>query len=87
MKYYVKDKKGRDVKGEDGRNLIVNEADKKMLQDNFQPHPYVYELVITDHMVHQIKIRVAASFSVKAIKSSLRRVDGDIEEAIRILRL
>ncbi len=87
MKYYVKDKKGKDVKGEDGRNLIVNEVDKKLLQNNLQPHPYIYELVIADHMVHQIKRRVGDSFSVKAIKSSLRRADGDIDEAVRILRI
>lgn len=87
MNYYVKESKGKYVKGDDGQRLILSETDKKLLQDTLKPHPYIYEVVVTDHMVHQIKNKAGNIISVDSIKAALRRADGEVDEAIRILRV
>lgn len=87
MNYYVKESDGRYVEGENNKKLIVSGNHKELLQDTIKPHPYTYELIITDHMVHQIKNKAGNIISVDSIKAALRRADGEVDEAIRILRV
>lgn len=85
MNYYVKESKGKYVKGDDGQRLILSETDKKLLQDTLKPHPYIYEVVVTEFMIQQVKKKTGIA-STDSIKYAIRAAHGDTDKAVQILR-
>ena len=85
MNYYAKESKGKYVKDDNGQRLILSEVDKKLLQDTLKPHPYIYEVVVTEFMIHQVKKKTRV-VAVDSIKYAIRAAHGDTDKAVQILR-